>query len=113
MIDTNKVKELISQQGRQIDFAKKIGVAIATLNDTINNKRRPNPSTLHKIATGLQVKISDLYIMDKPDQGFDVFEDLKKCKDENYTLLEVIVKYAKENSELKSQIKELKKASDN
>jgi transcriptional regulator with XRE-family HTH domain len=50
-------------------LAKESGVSPATIYELENGRRRPNPSTLRKLAAALEVEVADLLGADYPKEG--------------------------------------------
>lgn len=57
----SQIKKFRKEKGyTQKDFSKRIGIAYSTYSNYENNNRVPNAETLQKIATALDVSVSDI-----------------------------------------------------
>ncbi|PPA70183.1 helix-turn-helix domain-containing protein [Jeotgalibacillus proteolyticus] len=62
-IKQGSVRLLIAKKGMSHrDFAKSIGISHSYLSQLVNGKRKPSPSTAGKIALGLNVDLSEIFL---------------------------------------------------
>ena len=55
---------MIAEQGKSLrSFAKEIGVSHPYLSQILNGKRNPSPLISHKLASGLNLKTEDIFLI--------------------------------------------------
>jgi len=66
--DSLETRISIAEKGRSLrDFAKDIGISHAYLSQILNEKRKPSPTVAHKIASGLEKQIEDIFLVKTVD----------------------------------------------
>lgn len=69
---------MISETNKKMhEFAKDIGISQPYLSQILNEKRNPSPTIGHKIATGLGLKIEDIFFT-QIDNNCNQFEKERK-----------------------------------
>lgn len=68
--DELKTKVMIAKTGNSLrSFSKNIGVSHCYLSQIISKKRMPSPKIAYKLASGLGVKIEDIFLVETVDDS--------------------------------------------
>lgn len=67
-----KTRLLIAEHGSLRQFSKKVGLSHCYLSQILTGKRNPSPFAAYKIASGLSLKIEDIFLSKLVDNQTNV-----------------------------------------